>query len=62
VRTRKRAARTALSRLLDTFYGGSVEDALSGMLTLKDQKLSSDELNRIADLVEQAKQSASPSS
>jgi predicted transcriptional regulator len=55
VRTRKRAARSALSRLLDTFYDGSVEEAVSGMLNLKDQKLSADELDRIADLVAQAK-------
>lgn len=62
VRTRKRAARTALSRLLDTFYDGSVEEAVSGMLNLKDQKLSKDELNRIADLVEQAKKNTNTSS
>jgi len=55
VRTRKRAARSALSRLLDTFYDGSVEDAVSGMLSLKDQKLSAAQLDRIAKLVAQAK-------
>ncbi len=55
VRTRKRAAHSALSRLLDTFYDGSVEEAVSGMLNLKDQKLSAAELDRIADLVEQAR-------
>ena len=55
VRTRKRAARSALSRLLDTFYDGSVEEAVSGMLSLKDQKLSAAELDRIAELVEHAK-------
>jgi predicted transcriptional regulator len=62
VRTRKRAARTALNRLLDTFYDGSVEEAVSGMLTLKDQKLSADELDRIAHLVEQAKNNTTTSS
>ena len=55
VRTRKRAAKTALNRLLDTFYDGSVEEAVSGMLNLKDQNLSTDELDRIADLIEEAK-------
>ena len=62
VRTRKRAARSALSRLLDTFYHGSVEEAVSGMLTLKDQKLSADELDRIARLVDQAKKNSTTSS
>ena len=55
VRNRKRAARSALSRLLDTFYDGSIEEAVSGMLNLKDQKLSAEQLDRIAELVEQAK-------
>ena len=55
VRPRKRAARNALSRLLDTFYDGSVEEAVSGMLNLKDHKLSQDELNRLSDLIEEAK-------
>ncbi len=55
VRTRRRAAKTALSRLLDTFYEGSVEEAVSGMLNLKDHNLSADELDRIADLIEDAK-------
>ena len=57
VRTRKRAARSALSRLLETFYDGSVEEAVSGMLNLKDHQLSPDELDRIARLVEDAKKS-----
>lgn len=59
VRPRTRAARSALNRLLDTFYNGSVEEAVSGMLNLKDQKLSADELDRIAQLVAQAKKQSS---
>lgn len=59
VRTRKRAARSALSRLLNTFYDGSVEEAISGMLNLKDQSLSPEELERISHLIDQAKQNTS---
>lgn len=59
VRPRRRAARSALSRLLDTFYDGSVEEAVSGMLSLKDHRLSGEELDRLAQLIEQAKQQSS---
>lgn len=53
---RKDAARqSALSHLLKTFFNGSTENAVAALLDLKGPRLSQDELDRVADLVEQAK-------
>jgi BlaI family penicillinase repressor len=53
---RKETARQgALSHLLKTFFDGSTEKAVAALLDLKGQKLSGDELERVAKLVEQAK-------
>jgi BlaI family transcriptional regulator, penicillinase repressor len=54
---RKDAARQgALSHLLKTFFDGSTEKAVAALLDLKGPRLSQAELDRVADLVEQAKQ------
>ena len=53
---RKDAARQgALSHLLKTFFDGSTEQAVAALLDLKGPRLSQAELDRVADLVEQAK-------
>jgi predicted transcriptional regulator len=53
---RKEIARQgALSHLLKTFFDGSTEKAVAALLDLKGQKLSGDELERVAKLVDQAK-------
>jgi predicted transcriptional regulator len=53
---RKETARQgALSHLLKTFFDGSTEKAVAALLDLKGQKLSGDELERVAKLVEQAR-------
>ena len=53
---RKDAARQgALSHLLKTFFDGSAEQAVAALLDLKGPRLSQAELDRVADLVEQAK-------
>ena len=54
---RKDAARQgALSHLLKTFFDGSTEKAVAALLDLKGPRLSQAELDRVAHLVEQAKQ------
>jgi len=54
---RKDAARQgALSHLLKTFFDGSTEKAVAALLDLKGTRLSQAELDRVAVLVEQAKQ------
>ena len=52
--TRGRAARGALQKLLDVFYGGSVEEAVSGLISLKRKELDRVQLARLAALIEQA--------
>ena len=50
-RSRSKVARTALSRLLQTFYGGSVGQAVSGLLELGGGEIDPTELERIEELI-----------
>ena len=54
---RKRAARSAMGRVLDVFYNGSLEKAVAAHLSDpgRGNKLSLEELQRLADLIEEAK-------
>ena len=54
---RGKAARSAMGRVLDVFYNGSLEKAVAAHLSDpgRTKKLSIDELQRLADLIEQAK-------
>lgn len=58
VEKREKAASTALGRLVDTFFQGSVEGAVSSLLGDSNNKLSAEELDRISDMIEKAKQQA----
>jgi len=49
------ARRGALSHMLRIFFDGSTEKAVAALLDLKGSKLSGDELDRVAQLVEQAR-------
>ena len=49
------ARKSALSHMLRTFFGGSTEQAVAALLDLKGGKMSADELDRVAQMVEQAK-------
>jgi predicted transcriptional regulator len=55
--TRRRAqvGRSALRRVLDTFYGGSLEQAVAALLQGSDGHLSAGELKRLARLIQQAR-------
>jgi predicted transcriptional regulator len=57
VPTRRRAqvGRSALRRVLDTFFEGSVEKAVAALLQGSDANLSEEELARLAQLIEQAR-------
>jgi predicted transcriptional regulator len=55
-RPRYRVARSVLTRVLDTFFSGSIEQALAAHLADPEAKVSSDELNRLAKLVRQARE------
>ena len=49
-------AESALRRTRDTFFGGSVEQVVTGLLNLKDTQLDSEELSRIAAMINEAKE------
>src|ERR1043165_3498249 len=50
--TRRAARKSALRHLVDTFFEGSAEKAVAALLGGEGSRLSEDELNRIAELVE----------
>lgn len=50
---REKAAKSALRRVLDTFFGGSVEDALATHLADPKIKLDADQIQRLRDLIDQ---------
>jgi BlaI family penicillinase repressor len=54
-RPRGRAGRTALRRVLQTFFDGSLEKAVAAHLGDSTTALSAEELRRLADLIEQAR-------
>lgn len=54
-RPRRNAGRSALKRVLNTFYGGSVEKAMAALLDVSDIRRSDEELDRLAQLIDQAR-------
>ena len=55
VLARHTARRSALRHLVETFFDGSSEKAVAALLGGEGARLSDDELNRIADLVNKAR-------
>jgi BlaI family transcriptional regulator, penicillinase repressor len=56
IQARSRAAQSALAQVVQTFFGGSVEQTVATLLSDADTRLSEDELSRLAELIEQAKE------
>lgn len=52
---RDQARRSALRHLLSTFFAGSTEQAVAALLDLSRPRLSAEELDRMARLVDQAR-------
>jgi predicted transcriptional regulator len=52
---RERARRSALGKLVHTFFDGSTEQAVAALLDLSSGKLSDAELDRLARLIDQAR-------
>ena len=50
-----KASRSALANMLATFFEGSVEKAVSSLIQLERGRLSADELDRLAALIEEAR-------
>lgn len=53
---RETARRSALRHMVSTFFDGSVEQAMAALLDLSAARLSKSDLDRIAALIEEAKQ------
>jgi predicted transcriptional regulator len=52
--SRKAASRSALKRILATFFGGSVDHAVAALLDASDKKLSETELKKLQAIIKQA--------
>jgi BlaI family transcriptional regulator, penicillinase repressor len=52
---RERAKRSALKHVLQTFFDGSTEQAIAALLDESDTQLSGRELDRLAQLIDQAR-------
>jgi predicted transcriptional regulator len=50
-----KAGRTALQRVLETFFGGSLEEALAAHLLSRKDKVSAAERDRLVKLIDQAR-------
>lgn len=61
-RCREVEAASALRRLVQTFFDGSVERAVSGLLQLDEKKLDADEVSRIEKLIARAEEPTGPGS
>jgi predicted transcriptional regulator len=58
-RSHRKAARSALSRVVDTFFAGSLHNTVAGLLECSDQQLSKSEWDELATLIETARQEGS---
>ena len=52
--SRETASRSALKRILDTFFGGSLDHAVAGLLDASDKKLSGAEFKKLQAIIQQA--------
>ncbi len=52
--TKSKAGRLAFERLLETFFGGSLEEALAAHLLSRKEQISAEERERLIALIEQA--------
>ena len=53
---RQQAARSSLRQVINTFFGGSVEQAVATLMEAQDLKMSPEELDRLSILIERARQ------
>jgi BlaI family penicillinase repressor len=53
--TREKAKRSAVKHVLDTFFNGSPEQIVAALLDVSSTRLTREELNRMAEMIEKAK-------
>lgn len=56
VRPRQNAARSILQRILNTYFSGSVEKIMATLLSDQNKNISSEELERLQEMIAKAKQ------
>jgi BlaI family transcriptional regulator, penicillinase repressor len=52
---RDKARKSALQQMLHTFFDGSTEEAVATLLSMSRAKLSKDELDRLSEMIEEAR-------
>ena len=52
---RDKAKRTAVKHVMETFFNGSPESVVAALLDVSSTKLTTDELDRMAELIERAR-------
>lgn len=55
LKARRHVARSALERVINTFFQNSTEAAVAALLEMREGELSQDELDRIARMIDNAK-------
>ena len=55
VRSRRRVGQPALQRVVDTFFGGSLRNAVAAHLAQRSTDISDEELGRLAELIREAR-------
>lgn len=53
--SRDRAKKSALNKLLHTFFADSVEEIVAALLTIPKKRLSESDLNRLSKMIEEAR-------
>ena len=53
--SRTTASRSALKRVLSTFFGGSVNEAVAALLDVSDTKLSADEVAELRKIIDKSR-------
>ena len=52
---REKAQRSVIKHLMDTYFGGSPEQAVAALLDVSSKQLKREDLNRIAEMIEKAR-------
>jgi BlaI family transcriptional regulator, penicillinase repressor len=55
-KAKKAAAKTALNRVLDTFYQGSVRDVVATLLDEEKNRLSDEDLDQLQEMIDKARE------
>jgi BlaI family transcriptional regulator, penicillinase repressor len=60
--SRKQSQRTALRKLLGTFFGGSASDAMAALLDISTDNLTDEQMNRLTEMINKARRESTTQS